>query len=307
VPSGFREAFFIAPGGQGESTKSVRSHKMILVKTISELRQYLNQNRTEGRSIGFVPTMGCLHQGHCALIKRSAMENDITVLSIFLNPTQFSSKEDYEKYPRRWDEDISAAEEAGATVVFEPEENEIYPAGFQTFVDVRELANPLCGESRPGHFIGMATIVLKLFNIVQPDRAYFGQKDYQQICIVKQMVRDLDLQIDVVSCPTVREDSGLACSSRNTRLTVEEKTKAAAIYRLLQTAEDAVDAGTTDSSILHKLIRRGLKHAGMEVEYVEIVDAKTLLPVKKITGETLIAVAVFLGTTRLIDNMIVQK
>ena len=280
---------------------------MILFETISELRQYLHKNRTEGRSIGFVPTMGCLHQGHCALIKHSSAMNDITVLSIFLNPTQFSSWEDYVKYPRCRDEDIAAAKEAGATAVFLPNENELYPMGFQTYVDVRELATPLCGESRPGHFIGMATIVLKLFNIVRPDRAYFGQKDYQQVCIVKQMVRDLDLEIEVVSCPTVREDSGLACSSRNSRLSAEEKVRASAIYRLLQTAADAVSTGTIDSSILHRLICRGLRHAEMEVEYVEIVNANTLLPVKKIAPQTLIAVAVFIGTTRLIDNILISS
>jgi pantoate--beta-alanine ligase len=278
---------------------------MIIFETISELRQYLNRNRTEGRSIGFVPTMGCLHQGHCALTERSATENDITVLSIFLNPTQFSCREDYAKYPRCREADIAAAKEAGATIVFVPDENELYPPGFQTYVDVRELAKPLCGEPRPGHFIGMATIVLKLFNIVQPDRAYFGQKDYQQVCIVKQMVRDLDLEIEVVSCPTVREDSGLACSSRNTRLSEDEKNRASAIYRLLQAAEDAVSTGIIDSTTLHRLICRGLKHAGMEVEYVEIVDAKTLLSVKKIVNDTVIAVAVFIGTTRLIDNILI--
>jgi pantoate--beta-alanine ligase len=280
---------------------------MIIFETISELRQYLHKNRTEGRSIGFVPTMGCLHQGHCTLIKRSAMENDITVLSIFLNPTQFSCREDYAKYPKCFEADIAVAEKAGATVIFAPDENQLYPSGFQTYVDVRELAKPLCGESRPGHFVGMATIVLKLFHIVQPDRAYFGQKDYQQVCIVKQMVRDLDLEIDVISCPTVREDNGLACSSRNTRLSEKEITMASAINRLLHTAEDAVSTGTTDASKLHRLITRGLKHVGMEVEYVEIVDANTLLPVKKIVNDTLIAVAVFIGTTRLIDNVLIPE
>jgi len=278
---------------------------MIIFETISELRQYLDKNRTEGKRVGFVPTMGCLHQGHCSLIKLSAIENDITVLSIFLNPTQFSCREDYAKYPRCREEDIKAAEVSGASVVFAPEENELYPAGFQTYVDVTELAKPLCGESRPGHFVGMATIVLKLFNIVQPDKAYFGQKDYQQVCIVKQMVRDLDLKVEVVPCDTVREHNGLACSSRNARLSADEKTRASAIYRLLQTSAEAVSAGTTDVSILHRLIYRGLKHAGMEVEYVEIVDAKTLLPVKKIADETLIAVAVFIGKTRLIDNILI--
>ena len=293
-------------GGQEESEIGVRSRKMIIINTIPELRQYLHKNRTEGRHIGFVPTMGCLHQGHCTLIQRSAAENDITVLSIFLNPTQFSCREDYAKYPRRREADIAAAEEAGATVVFVPDENELYPSGFQTFVDIRELAKPLCGESRPGHFIGMATIVLKLFNIVRPDKAYFGQKDYQQVCIVQQMVRDLDMQIEVISCPTVREDSGLACSSRNERLTTEEKTKATKIYRLLQEASDSIRAGISDSSKLHGQICQGLEEAGMEVEYVEIVETKTLHPVQRIETETLIAVAVFLGTIRLIDNILVS-
>jgi pantoate--beta-alanine ligase len=293
-------------GGHVESTQGIRSSKMILIENIPELRQYLHKNRTEGRSIGFVPTMGCLHQGHCALIKRSAMENDITVLSIFLNPTQFSCREDFARYPKCWEADTAEAEEAGTTVVFAPKENQLYPSGFQTYVDVRELAKPLCGESRPGHFVGMATIVLKLFNIVQPNRAYFGQKDYQQVCIVKQMIRDLDLEIDVISCPTVREESGLACSSRNTRLSADEKNRASSIYRLLLAAEEAVSIGTTDTTMLHRLICRGLKHVGMEVEYVEIVNANTLLPVKKIVNDTLIAVAVFIGTTRLIDNVLIS-
>jgi pantoate--beta-alanine ligase len=278
---------------------------MIVVETISELRQYLHKNRTEGRRIGFVPTMGCLHQGHCTLIERSATENDITVLSIFLNPTQFSCREDYAKYPRCREADILAAQEAGATIIFAPDENELYPAGFQTVVDVRELAKPLCGEKRPGHFLGMATIVLKLFNIVLPNRAYFGQKDYQQVCIVKQMVRDLDMKIEVVSCPTVREESGLACSSRNTGLSADEKARAASIYRLLQEAENVAAAGNVDSKILHGKICKGLAEAGMEVEYVEIVDAKTLLHVNSIEEETLIAVAVFIGEIRLIDNILI--
>lgn len=282
---------------------------MLIFKTILELRQYLQKNRTEGRSIGFVPTMGCLHQGHCALIKRSADENDITVLSIFLNPTQFSCREDFAKYPRCWEADITAAQEAGATVVFAPDENELYPSGFQTYVDVRELAKPLCGQPRPGHFIGMATIVLKLFNIVGPDKAYFGQKDYQQVCIVNQMARDLDLETEVVPCPTVREVSGLACSSRNTRLSEDEKTRATAIYRLLKEAANTAMKGPIDSAVLHGKICRGLAEAGMEVEYVEIVDAKTLLPVKcvgRAGEETLIAVAVFMGEIRLIDNILVS-
>lgn len=276
-------------------------------ETISELRQYLLQNRMEGRSIGFVPTMGCLHQGHCALIQQAAAENDIAVLSIFLNPTQFSCREDFAKYPRRRDADIKAAEAAGADVVFAPLENELYPTGFQTFVDVRELAKPLCGGSRPGHFVGMATIVLKLFNIVQPDRAYFGQKDYQQVCIVKQMVRDLNLDVSVVACDTIREQSGLACSSRNTRLSPEEKTRASLIYELLRAAVQSIQKGISDSSIVHRQIFEGFMEAGIEVEYIEIVNAGTLLPVMNFEEESLIAVAVIVGSVRLIDNILVPR
>jgi pantoate--beta-alanine ligase len=279
---------------------------MIIFETIAELRQHLNKSRTEGKTIGFVPTMGCLHQGHCALIRQSAAENDVAVLSIFLNPTQFSCREDYAKYPRCRAEDIKAAEEAGATVVFAPDEKELYPMGYQTYVDVRELSKPLCGESRPGHFIGMATIVLKLFNIVRPDKAYFGEKDYQQVRIVKQMTKDMNLDTEVVSCPTVREESGLACSSRNGRLSEDDKVKAEAIYKLLRQAAENVEEGVREPSLLHDQICRGLRKAGMEVDYVEIVDAGTLLPIDSIHGETLIAVAVFLGTTRLIDNIVVR-
>ena len=280
---------------------------MIVFETIAELRQHLFKSRTEGKTIGFVPTMGCLHQGHCALIKQSAAENDVTVLSIFLNPTQFSCREDYAKYPRCRAEDIMAAEEAGATVVFAPDEKELYPTGYQTYVDVRELSLPLCGESRPGHFIGMATIVLKLFNIVRPDKAYFGQKDFQQVCIVRQMARDMNLETEVVACPTVREESGLACSSRNARLSEDEKARAATIYKLLRQAAEDVKGGACNPSLLHTQICHGLRDAGMEVDYVEIVDAGTLLPIESIHGQTLIAVAVFLGTVRLIDNILVQK
>lgn len=277
---------------------------MIIIETIPALRQYLEENRTAGRSIGFVPTMGCLHQGHCSLIRLSAAENHLTVLSIFLNPTQFSCREDYANYPRCKTEDILLAEAAGATVVFAPDEKELYPDGFQTFVDVRELSKPLCGAPRPGHFSGMATIVLKLLNIVKPDRAYFGQKDYQQVCIVKQMVRDLNLDIDIVSCPTVREESGLACSSRNARLTEEERECAATIYELLDSAARSVREGVSDAALLKDRITAGLMLASIKPEYVELVDANTLLPVERIKTDTLIAVAAGIGQVRLIDNVL---
>ena len=239
---------------------------MKVFETITALRQYLNENRTLGKTIGFVPTMGCLHQGHGALIHHSAKENDITVLSIFLNPTQFSCRDDYTKYPRCREEDLVLAKAAGTTVVFAPNEKELYPDGFQTAIDVRDLAKPLCGEKRPGHFVGMATIVLKLLNIVRPDRAYFGQKDYQQVCIVRRMALDLNLETEIISCQTVREESGLACSSRNNRLTPEEKERAAWIYRLLHHAAEMVtraESGYVAASDLHDQLTRELSKHGM--------------------------------------------
>lgn len=283
---------------------------MKVFETIPALRRYLNENRTLGKTIGFVPTMGCLHQGHGALISHSAEQNDITVLSIFLNPTQFSCREDYAKYPRCREEDLVLAKAAGATVVFAPNEDELYPAGFQTTVDVRELAKPLCGEKRPGHFVGMATIVLKLLNIVRPDRAYFGQKDYQQVCIVKQMALDLNLEAEIISYPTVREKSGLACSSRNTRLTKEETERASWIFRLLQQAAGMVagsKSGFVAASDLHDLLTTELGKHDMEVEYVEIVDGASLRPKSHADGGTLLAVAVFMGAVRLIDNILIPE
>jgi pantoate--beta-alanine ligase len=282
---------------------------MKVFETITALRQYLNENRTLGHTIGFVPTMGCLHQGHCALISQSAHENDITVLSIFLNPTQFSCREDFDRYPRCQADDMNLAKKAGATVIFAPTEKEVYPHGFQTVVDVPELAKPMCGEKRPGHFTGMATIVLKLLNIVSPNRAYFGQKDYQQVCIVKQMVRDLNLETEIIACPTVREESGLACSSRNTRLTPEEKERASWIYRLLQETVEAAECNsisTEAATALHDQLKGELADHGMQVEYVEIVDGVTLQPRNQIEGGTLVAVAVFIGEVRLIDNVLIS-
>jgi len=280
---------------------------VLVFESISELRQYLAQVRVRGEQIGFVPTMGCLHQGHEALIKQASSENDVAVVSIFLNPTQFSCPQDYSTYPRRLEEDLILAEEAGTSVVFVPQKEELYPCGFQTFVDVRELSKPLCGDHRPGHFIGMATIVLKLFNIVQPDRAYFGQKDFQQACIVKQMAEDLNLTVDVVTCETVREENGLACSSRNVRLLEDDKHRGPEIYRRLNEAAHMVELGITASSELERHIRERLESEGFRVDYVEIVDSRTLLPVENIVDEALIAVAAFLGEIRLIDNILVDR
>lgn len=278
---------------------------MLLIESISELRHHLAQARIKGKLVGFVPTMGCLHQGHGALIRQAASENDVTVVSIFLNPTQFSCPQDYSTYPRTLKKDVILAEEAGASVVFAPQQSEIYPSGFQTFVDIRELSKPLCGNHRPGHFVGMATIVLKLFNIVQPDRAYFGQKDYQQACIVTQMAKDLNLTVDVITCDTVREETGLACSSRNVRLSKDDKKRAPAIYRLLSEAARMIEQGISASCELERHIRKSLESEGFQVDYVEIVDSHTLLSVENIDNEVLIAVAAFLGETRLIDNILV--
>jgi len=278
---------------------------MFIFETISQVRQFVHEKKRDGLTIGFVPTMGCLHRGHEALIKRSAEENDITVVSIFLNPSQFSCQKDLERYPRTWENDKSIAEAAGATVIFAPDESEIYPDGYQTWVDVSELSKPLCGQYRSGHFTGMATIVLKLFHITDPDRAYFGQKDYQQIRIVKQMVADLNMEMEVVCCPTVREPGGLALSSRNNHLTPDQKNRAAAIYEALMEAVDSFDIGISNANVLKNQITQSLIKAGLEVEYVEILDAVRLTTISNVQKGTVMAVAAYMGETRLIDNILI--
>ena len=279
---------------------------MRVVTSVSEARAVLDAARARGETVALVPTMGALHEGHLSLIRAARAENDVVVVSIFVNPTQFGPKEDLERYPRDLDRDRGLCEDAGADLIFSPPAEEMYPRGFSTWVEVEGLTDGLCGRSRPGHFRGVCTVVTKLLSICSPERAYFGEKDAQQLAVITRMVRDLDLRVAVVTCPTVREADGLAMSSRNARLTPEERAQASTLYRALGTAKDLVEAGERDPAALQDALRVVLAEADLgEVDYVEIVRADDLTPVTVIEGTCLIAVAVKFGGsgTRLIDNI----
>lgn len=259
--------------------------------------------------MGLVPTMGALHEGHLSLIRAARTANDLVVVSIFVNPVQFGPAEDLDRYPRDLERDRRLCEGAGADLIFAPTVGEMYLDGFSTWVDVEGLTVGLCGRSRPGHFRGVCTVVTKLFNICQPDRAYFGQKDAQQLAVIIRMARDLDVRVAIVACPTVREPDGLAMSSRNARLTPGERLQAPVLYRSLSAAAGLVDRGVRDVETLHRAIRAVLDEASLgEVDYVEIVRAGDLTAVDAVDGTCLIAVAVCFceSSTRLIDNVSVS-
>jgi len=272
--------------------------------TISEVRAALTAVRARGAAVGLVPTMGGLHEGHLSLIRAARDANDVVVVSIFVNPTQFGPSEDLERYPRDLQGDSRMSAEAGADLIFSPSVQEMYPEPYSTWVEVEGLTAGLCGRSRPGHFRGVCTVVSKLFNICAPDRAYFGEKDAQQLAVIRRMVRNLDLPVEIVPCPTVREADGLAMSSRNARLTPEERTQAAALFKALSAAQARVQTGERDADTLQELIRAILAEAPLgEVDYIEIVRADDLTPVSTLSGGCLIALAVRFGETRLIDNI----
>lgn len=260
--------------------------------------------RDEGKRIGFVPTMGFLHEGHGALIRQSAARCDVTVVSIFVNPTQFGPSEDLANYPRDLERDQNLCLEAGTTVLFLPEVAEVYPTGFQTHVEPGRLAEPLCGRFRPGHFRGVATVVAKLFNMVEPDLAFFGQKDFQQTVVIRRLARDLNLPVDVVVVPTVREADGLALSSRNTYLDEDARRRALTLSQGLLAAKTAFEAGERAVAQLVALARAPL--AGVDsVQYLELVDAQTLEPLQGEVDRTVsLCVAAYVGSTRLIDNVL---
>jgi pantoate--beta-alanine ligase len=277
---------------------------MRVVRTIADLRALLRPLRDEGKRIGFVPTMGFLHEGHGALIRQSAARCDATVVSIFVNPNQFGPGEDLANYPRDLERDQNLCLETGTTVLFLPEVAEIYPTGFQTHVEPGRLAEPLCGRFRPGHFRGVATVVAKLFNIVQPDLAFFGQKDFQQTVVIRRMVRDLNLPVDVVVVPTVREADGLALSSRNAYLDEEARRRALSLSRGLLAAKAAFDGGERQAAKLVDLARAPLADVD-SVQYLELVDAQGLEPLQGAVDRTAaLCVAAFVGDTRLIDNVV---
>jgi len=278
---------------------------MRIVGTIAALRQELSAQRRKGASIGFVPTMGALHAGHGRLIETSVRETDSTVVSIFVNPAQFNDPADFEKYPRTFDTDAAYCESLGTNVIFAPSVEEVYPEPQQTFVDVARVTEHLEGKFRPGHFRGMATVVMKLFQIVQPDRAYFGEKDAQQLAIIRRMVADLNVPVEIVGVATVRDPDGLAMSSRNQRLTAAERALALLLYQALQHAAARVAQGVRDPETIKHEALAMLAHPAIRVEYFEIADPVFMQPVQHIGGPVRVVLAAWLGSTRLIDNVIV--
>lgn len=276
---------------------------MQIVTNIEELRSIVKWWRGEGHSVGLVPTMGYLHEGHKSLIVKAVSENDRVVVSDFVNPTQFGVNEDLSSYPRDLNRDAALCEEAGADVIFHPEPEEMYFPDNCTFVDMDRLTKGLCGKTRPTHFRGVCTVVSKLFNIVTPDRAYFGQKDAQQLAVIRRMVRDMNFGITIVGCPIVREEDGLAMSSRNTYLNPKERKAALILHESLTLGEELIRAGEKDAVKVKNAIVKHMKTEPLaRIDYVEIVDGETLEPAETIEGPILAATAVYIGKTRLIDN-----
>lgn len=279
-----------------------------IVKTIEEVRAQVKAWRAEGLTVGLVPTMGYLHEGHQSLIARSVAENDRTVVSDFVNPIQFGPTEDLATYPRDLERDAALCEATGANLIFNPEPEEMYAPDFCTYVDMDHLTKGLCGKTRPIHFRGVCTVVSKLFHIVQPDRAYFGQKDAQQLAVIRRMVRDLNMPLTIVGCPIIREEDGLAKSSRNTYLSAEERKAALCLSRGLNKGKAAVEAGETDAEKVKAIITAEIEAEPLSrIDYVEIVDWNNLEPVSSTEGSILAAVAVYIGKTRLIDNFIIER
>lgn len=280
---------------------------MRTVETISDMKAIIRNARGKGQTIGFVPTMGYLHEGHLSLAKASTQDNDITIMSIYVNPTQFGVNEDLEKYPRSLERDSMLAEEVGVDVIFTPSNSEMYPTGYKTYVSVEGITGVLCGKSRPTHFRGVTTIVAKLLHIVEPDHAYFGQKDAQQALVIQKMVMDLNMNTKIHVCPIIRETDGLAMSSRNVYLNSEERKAALCLYQSLLEAEKSFKAGERSREKIEELIYKRIKSESLaQIDYIEIVDSKTLEKVQEITGPVLIALAIKFGATRLIDNIILE-
>lgn len=281
---------------------------MRVITKIDDMKRYSREARKEGKSIGLVPTMGFLHEGHMSLVRAAGEECDVVVLSIFVNPVQFGPDEDYKKYPRDMERDKKIAEETGVDRIFAPGVDEMYPDGYATYVEPEgHMASILCGKSRPGHFKGVDTVVAKLFNIVSPGKSYFGQKDAQQAVIIRQMVKDLNMNTEIRVMPIVREDDGLAASSRNAYLTGDERRQALRLYNSLKKAEKLVAEGELLAGKIKKEIEKVLVEGeDIRIDYIEVVDAETLEPVENVRDNALVAVAAFVGNTRLIDNTVVR-
>lgn len=281
---------------------------MKIIESIQEMKKVSQALRDEGKKIAFVPTMGCLHEGHLSLMKKGREVGDVLVVSIFVNPIQFGQGEDFEKYPRDIEKDRELCEAEGADILFVPKTEEMYPDEYQTAVEVLWVTKNLCGKFRPGHFRGVATVVTKLFNIVRPQYAIFGEKDYQQLVAIRRLVKDLDLDVDVLGMPIVRESDGLAMSSRNAYLSKEERKAALSIYRALQSAKGLYDNGERTNRVLLKEVKRIIELEPMiKPEYAKVVDAQTMEDIDSAGKEALLAIAARVGDTRLIDNVILRK
>lgn len=283
------------------------TEQLYVTRCIDELRAAVRKARAGGASVGLVPTMGGLHEGHLSLIRQARAEANFVVVSIFVNPTQFGPGDDLEHYPRPFEEDVRLCSQEGVNVVFAPDSHEMYPPGFASFVEVEGLSRRMEGHVRPGHFRGVTTVVLKLFNIAAPDVAYFGQKDAQQARIIEQIVRDLNVPVEIRVCPTVRDPDGLAVSSRNQYLSRAQRQSALALSRCLRVAQDLIGAGTRDADSVRQKMRSVLESAsGLQADYAELVDSDTFEPVEQIVGPVLAVVAARVGQARLIDNVPIE-
>lgn len=280
---------------------------MHIIESVPAMKQYIKDNRQQGKTIGFVPTMGALHEGHLTLMRQGKRDCDVVIASIFVNPAQFGPNEDFDRYPRDLQGDSEKAARAGADAIFHPSVREMYPGGYATYVNVEGMTEKLCGGSRPGHFRGVTTVVLKLLNIVQPDKAYFGQKDAQQALVLKRMAQDLNLNAAIEIVPIVRESDGLALSSRNMYLSAQERQAAPVLYRSLCRAEKLVAGGESDSKAIRVAVLAILKQEPLaEIDYAEIYHYPSLQDIERLEDKALLALAVRIGKTRLIDNIILE-
>jgi len=279
---------------------------MKIITAVAEMQRTAESLRNSGKRIGFVPTMGFLHDGHLSLVREAEKHADVTVMSIFVNPTQFGPHEDFEDYPRDFERDVTLAQSVGCDIIFYPDRHEMYPDPYLTYVTVEKLTSVLCGASRPTHFRGVTTIVAKLFNIVKPHVAVFGQKDAQQAIVIKRMTADLNFDIKIIVAPIVREPDGLAMSSRNTYLLPHQRQQAVVLYQSLQLARKMIDQGERDAKVIQQAMRSLIEQQpDAQIDYIELVDTTNLAPVQHLQGEVLIALAVKIGKPRLIDNIIV--
>ncbi len=280
---------------------------MEIINHIRDMQRWSETQRVAGKTIAFVPTMGSLHEGHISLVREGKKQGDVVVVSIFVNPMQFNQQSDFDKYPRKDEQDRRMLEEVGTDVLFYPTATEIYPEGFQTAVEVNKVTEPLCGAFRPGHFRGVATVVAKLFNIVKPHVAIFGQKDFQQCVVIQQMVRDLNFDLEILPMPTIRESDGLALSSRNARLSPAERHTSLRIARALNHAQEMMTTGERRAEVILNAVQEILTgEGGVRVEYASLCHPETLAAVTQLTGPTLLAIAAWVGEVRLIDNRVLE-